>query len=73
MTQKPVTVSGPAASRQGILTIRNNGRRAFPITAEIAFTSSIETRQLVPHFWIDATNETDAVQGLREDFGIAID
>lgn len=71
-TRKPVTVVGIKATRTGIMTVRHTDRKRNPVTVQIAFTSSLETRKAEPFFWIDGPTESECVLGLSEQFSLTI-
>jgi hypothetical protein len=71
-TRKTVTVTGTKEIRTGVLTTKLTNRKRNPVTVEIAFTSSLETKQTEKYFFIDGNTEDACVAGLCEDFNLVI-
>ena len=71
-TRKTATVIGTKASRTGILTTKRTNRKHNPVTVEIAFTSSVETKKTEKYFFINGRNESECITGLCDQFGLKI-
>ena len=71
-TRKTVQVIGTNANRFGIMTTTASRRKNNPVRVEIAFTSSLESKQLERFFFCDGKTERDCVLGIAETFNLQI-
>lgn len=70
--RKPVAVTGKKETRLGILSTKLTNRKRNPVTVEIAFTSSLETKKLESYFSIEGRTTEECVLGLCDQFQLAI-
>jgi hypothetical protein len=70
--RKAAVVTGTKTSRTGIMTVKFTNRKRNPVTVEIAFTSSIETKKAEKYFFIDGRTDSECITGLCDQFGLKI-